>query len=628
MTSHGPRRFDGYLPIEDYAAIGDSQSLALVGIDGTIDWMCAPQLDSPSLFASLLDPARGGRYVLQPAVPFASERRYLERTNVLETTFETDHGTARVIDALTIDSSQAAPWRELVRQVEGVSGRVPMRLEIRPRFGYGRREARFQRLGQAVVARDGQLQLALRAWDAGALTEQQGALTAGFEVQDGERALLAMVVTDAEPLPVPGREAVERRLRETIHVWREWVGRNSYDGPWREAVERSLLAIRLLADARTGAIAAAGTTSLPEAIGGDRNYDYRFGWVRDACFTLDAVLSVGMDELTQAALQWLLEATLRTHPRVDPVYALGTDVVRTQERLPLDGYRRTGPVHLGNQAGSQLQLGGFGDLVETICLYSDHGHLLGPATGERLADVGALLSRIWKNDDSGLWELGERAHYGTSKLGVWVAFDRLLTLVERGQVPRRAGVHWERDRDEVRRFIERHLFSERKNSYVMKSGSEALDCGMLLAARRRFSEPAGRRINGTIDAIQSELSADGLLYRYSGMEQEENAFLACSFWLAEALALAGRVEEGTELLDTLIGLGNDVGLYSEEMDPSGHAMLGNFPQALSHLSLINAAHTLSDSAAGRHPEHSEAQVSRAATATRSRLQSGGSPSRT
>jgi GH15 family glucan-1,4-alpha-glucosidase len=585
------KRTDGYLPIEEYGAIGDGRSLALVGTDGTIDWLCLPELDSPSVFATLLHAGLGGDFAFAPAIPFTVSRRYLERTNILETTFHTERGKVRLLDALTIDKSQTAPWRELVRHAEGLAGTVPMRWLLRPRFGYGQREARFERAGEALVARDGGLQLAVRAWDAGEVNVQAGDAGSEFELDSGAQATIALLATEQGPLPIPHREAVLRRMDETAEVWRSWVARHSYEGPWTGSVERSLLAIRLLADGRTGAIAAAGTTSLPEILGGERNYDYRFGWVRDLCFTLDALLAVGMDELTQASLTWLLSATSHSHPRVDPVYSLGGDVIRSQRSIPLPGYRRTAPVHVGNNAGSQLQLGGFGDFLETLASYVNRGHLLSPATGARLADVGDLLARIWRSTDAGLWELGDQAHYGTSKMGCWVAFDRLLDLVERGQVPSRHVELWRRARDQVRDFIESNLFSERKNSYLMKAGADSLDCGMLLAARRGFAD--GSRLEGTIEAIRRELHAEGpLFYRYSGMREEENAFLVCSFWMVEALALARRLDEAAELMDSAVGAANDLGLYSEEMEPGTRAMRGNFPQALTHLGLINAADVL------------------------------------
>ena len=579
-----PHRRDGYLRLGEYAAIGDGRTLALVGADGSIDWMCLPNLDGASIFGRLLNPDLGGHFVVQPAIPFEVNRCYLERTNVLETTFSTADGQVRLVDALTLDNSRVAPWRELARRVEGLAGEVPMRWSFEPRFGpNGEAPAAEARDGAGVFRRGG-LQVGLQWWGAGSGTGGECTQAGEFVSRPGEESLLVMTAVDGEPLPLPERRAVERRLSDTVEVWQSWTGRHTYEGPWIEAVERSLLAIRLLADGRTGAIAAAGTTSLPEVIGGKRNYDYRFAWVRDASFSLDALLAVGMDELTQTSVTWLLEAVSRTHPRVDPVYALDGSVVRSQSQVPIPGYRHTTPVHRGNQAGSQLQLGGFGDLLETLSLYVSHRHVLSPAIGERLADVVDLLGLIWRCEDAGLWELSQTADYGTSKLGCWVAFDRLLGLVERGQAPAR-----------------------QKRSYLQKRGSDALDCGMLLAARRGFGDPAGPRMRGTIDAIRAELGAGSpLLYRYSGMQEEENAFLACSFWLVEALALARRLDEAAELMDGLVGLANDVGLYSEEIEPASNELRGNLPQALTHLSLINAAAAFSraTSAAPGHGETS------------------------
>jgi GH15 family glucan-1,4-alpha-glucosidase len=586
----GPRRTDGYLPIEDYAAIGDGRALALVGVDGSIDWMCLPELDGPSIFAALLDPAQGGSFSLAPAIPYEVKRYYLPQTNVLCSEFTTAEGVVRVTDALTVDTAQTAPWRELVREVEGAAGTVPMEWRLRPRFEYGRRSTEpLERAGQLVWRHTG-LQVGLTCWDAGEPRISDGAAQGAFPVRRGDHAMLTLVASDEVALPSPKREDVVRRLEATVDLWRGWVSRTSYDGPWKDAVQRSLLALRLLADGRSGAIAAAGTTSLPEVIGGDRNYDYRFGWVRDLSFTVDALLRVGMRELAHASIGWLFGAVARTHPRVDPVYALTGDVVRSQSTLDLAGYRGTSPVHLGNQAGSQLQLGGFGDLLETVWHYADSGHVLSPELGERLADSADLLRAIWRNDDASLWELDDYAQYATSKIACWTAFERLLDLVHDEQVPGRHVESWESERDQVREFIETRLWSEKRKSYVMKAGSEMLDCGVLLAARRGFVDPHGPRLAGTIDAIRSELHAEGpLFYRYSGMDEEENAFLACSFWMVEALALAGRRDDAAEIMDAMVSLANDVGLYTEEMEPGSHAMRGNFPQALTHLALISAA---------------------------------------
>jgi len=587
-------RTTGYLPIEEYAAIGDGGAFALVGSDGAIDWSCLPQLDSPSVFGAILDPERGGSYILRPTVAFETERHYVERTNVLQTVFHTDVGSVRVTEAFTIDPVRTGGWRELVRHVEGLSGTVPMAWTCFPRPAYGAAACQIDRVDDDVIVMRGpEVSLALRSFDAGGPRICGDAVEGDFAARDGMEATLVLVAGGADALPIPTRAAASRRLEETSAAWRFWVSGHSYSGPWDAAVERSLLAIKLLSDGRTGAIAAAGTSSLPEALQAERNYDYRFGWVRDLCFTLDALLAVGMDEQAHASVTWLLQATGHTHPRIDPVYALDGHVVRSQSQLALAGYRGTTPVHIGNEAGAQLQLGGFGDLIETLCSYVSAGHLLTPEVGERLADIADLLTHIWRCEDSGLWELGERAHYGTSKLGVWVAFERLLSLVAHGHVPPRHVRRWTRARDEVREFIERQLFSPEKNSYLMKAGSDMLDCGMLLAGRRGFGDVRGDRTRGTIEALAHELDAGGpLLFRYTGMRDEENAFLACSFWMVEALALTGRTDEAVTRMEDLLARGSGVGLFSEEMKPDTYAMRGNIPQALTHLSLIQAASTI------------------------------------
>jgi GH15 family glucan-1,4-alpha-glucosidase len=588
------RAVDAYLPIENYAAIGDGRSLALVSGDGSIDWMCLPNLDGPSVFAALLDPAGGGRFMVAPSVPFESRRRYLPQTNVLETEYRTAEGVVRVTDAFTIDPAQNAPWRELVRVMEGASGCVPMRWYVHPRFDYGQVSVEPEQVAGEMVYRHGQLQLAVKSWDAGMPSVRGGEIAAEFDLREGERAMLALLASDDAALPSPRRSQVERRLSSTFDVWRGWVSRTTYNGPFKGAVERSLLAIRLLADDRTGAIAAAGTTSLPEALGGKRNFDYRFGWVRDLSFTVDALLRIGMEELAHASVCWLLDAVGNTQPRVDPVYALTGSVVRSQQSLSMPGYRLTSPVRRGNQAGRQLQLGGFGDLLETISRYVETGHVLSRATGERLADSLDLLCSIWRQPDAGLWELGDREQYMTSKLGCWSAFDRSLALVREGQAPQRNPDRWRRERDAVREFIETHLWSEERHSYRMRAGSDALDCGVLLAARRGFTDPKDPRMLGTIAAIRDELHAGGpLFFRYSGMADEENAFLACSFWVAEAMALAGQTDDAAELIEGVLNLGGEFGLFSEEMEPGNHAMRGNYPQALTHLALISAADILS-----------------------------------
>jgi GH15 family glucan-1,4-alpha-glucosidase len=594
LSAAGERR-DGYLPIGAYAAIGDGCTAGLVGSDGAIDWLCVPHLDDQPVFASLLDAPSGGRFVLVPAANFAIERRYLPRSNVLETTFHTADGAVRVTDALTIGAGGLGLSPELVRRVEGLAGRVRMRWVFEPRLSFGSSRVGLHRAGASVLAQGASLQMALGMWDVGDPVVEHGTAAAEFEIQDGGSALLVLEAADSQTLTMPSRDRAERRLRETVEVWSARMQGHSYDGPWRDAVERSLLAISLLTDGRTGAIAAAATSSLPETLGGERNFDYRFGWVRDASFALDALLRIDVQEPTGAAMDWLLRATRRTHPRVDPVYTLGGEVLRSQSSLDLTGYRGSRPVNVGNQAGAQLQLGGFGDLMEAVWNYVSRGHLLAPDAGERIADFADLLCVIWRQDDAGLWELGKRADYASSKIGCWTAFRRAVELAEEGHIPARHLERWRTQRDAVRSHVEDRLFSSRRGSYLMKADATAVDCATLLAARRGFVDPEHTRLEGTIDAILEELHAGGpLLYRYSGMQNSENAFLACSFWMVEALAAVGRLDEAAEFMEGTAGLANDVGLYSEEIVPQTGELRGNFPQALSHLALISAAATLSE----------------------------------
>ncbi len=584
-----PQRIDGYPPIGSYAAIGDGHTLGLVAEDGAIEWLCLPTFDAAPVFDAAVDAASGGRFTLQPTIPFETQRRYVERTNVLETDFHTTEGTVRVTDAMTFDIGAQAPWRELVRRVQGLSGRVPMAWRMQPRFDFGRQQTELEHVEGAWLAQGGTVMMGLRSWDVGEAQLDHGALAASFTATEGSDALLALTAVDRVPLALPARDALLRRLETTIEGWRHWIGRLRYDGQWRPAVERSLLALRLLTDDRAGAIVAAGTTSLPEVVGGGRNYDYRFGWVRDASFAMDAFMRLGYEEVAHASFNWLLGAEGRTHPRLNPVYRLDGDTVRSQQSLSLPGYRHSAPVHVGNQAGSQRQLGGWGDFVETAYLYVDQGHRLDRETSQRLADLADLVVHIWRRHDAGLWEISD-ADYTTSKLSCWTVFHRVVQLAERGHVPARHMETWRTTRDTIREYIDTRMWSADKRSYVQKSGSDALDVGVLLAARRGYVERGSERLDGTIDAIRRELSAGGpLLYRYSGMQDQENAFLACSFWLVEALAHNGRLQEASETMDAMVGLATDVGLYSEEMEPGTHAMRGNIPQALTHLSLLNAA---------------------------------------
>jgi GH15 family glucan-1,4-alpha-glucosidase len=599
-------RSDGHVPLRDYAVIGDGRSAALVAADGTVDWLGLPDLDSPSLFAAVLDPARGGRFLLEPEEPCTVARRYLPGTNVLETTFTTGRGTARVTDALTLDGGGAlGPMRELQRRLDGVAGTVPMRWSVQPRFGYGARSPRItSRSGVPVVA-SGADALAVCAWDAGEPECTDRAINGRLELMRGRRALLAMPFAHQEPLVLPTRPECDGRMAHTIAAWRGWSGERPYEGRWRDAVLRSALALKLLIFAPSGAIAAAATCSLPEEIGGERNWDYRFSWVRDSVFTLDALLRLGCSAEAHAFFWWLMHATQLTHPRLRVLYRLDGGARAPERTLPLAGYRGSRPVRIGNAAGAQLQLDTYGELLQTGWLYAGAAGRLDADIARRLAELADLVCTAWRRPDSGIWEVRSAPrHFTHSKMMCWIALDRAIDLAERGLIRDRGAARWRAARAQVRDFIETRCFSDGRRCYTRSADGTELDAAVLLGLLHGYAPPGDPRMRATVDAIGRELRHGPYVGRYTGedgLAGTEGAFLACSFWLAECLARTGRLDEAVALMDDLVGLANDVGLYGEEIDPDTGAFLGNLPQGLSHLALISAACAIGSAAgeAGR-----------------------------
>lgn len=586
-------RTDGYAPIRSYAAIGDGRTVALVARDGAIDWLCLPELDSASVFAAVLDAQRGGRFALTPDVPFDTERRYLPDTNVLETTFTTAEGVARITDAMLLADSALSPQRELARRVEGISGRVGLRWSVEPRFGYAGRRVRLARHAGVAVASAGADAIAVLGWNAGQSEVVTGALEGRLVVEAGETALLALSASHQEPLVLPSRDQVERRLEATGRFWRAWATGRSYDGPWREAVIRSALALKLLVHAPSGAIAAAATTSLPEAVSGERNWDYRYCWVRDSAFTLAALLALGCTAEADAFFWWLSHASQLTRPRLQVLYRLNGSDRAPERSLPLAGYRGSRPVRVGNGAARQDQLDIYGDLLQMAWMYTQTGGTIDRETGRRLAAIAELICRIWHQPDSGIWEVrSDAAHFTHSKMMCWVALDRALALAAGGHIPSRHAARWRAEAEATRAFVESRCWSSRRGTYVRSAGSEELDAALLLGVLLGYDARDAHRLSATVDAVSRELGRGPLLYRYTGedgLQGGEGAFTCCSFWLVDALARTGRADEAAALMDQLLALANDVGLYAEEIDPDTHQFLGNTPQALVHLALINAA---------------------------------------
>ena len=589
-------RLDGYAPIADYAAIGDGRTVALVARDGSIDWLTLPNLDSPSVFGALLDAECGGRFELRPEQSFDSTRRYLPGTNVLETTFTTAEGVVRVTDALTIPTVGLAPFRELVRNVEAVGGRVPMRWVVEPRPGYGAAVRIELRAGVPAVAA-GADAIAVVSWDAGEPVLREGAIEGSFVAEEGGSTHVALVAAHQEPLVLPARGDIESRLSGTQEAWRRWSDSRRYDGMWRDQVVRSALALKLLVFAPSGAIAAAPTTSLPEEIGGERNWDYRFSWPRDSAFTLRALIALGCAPEADAFFSWLQHASQLTHPEVRVLYRLNGRQEADERTLPLAGYRHSRPVRVGNGAAGQTQLDVYGEVIDAAAEITRSTGRLDRDYARRLADIADHICAAWRDPDAGIWEVrSDPSHFTQSKMMCAVALDRACELAEHGYL-RGHVERWRRERDEVRAFVDGRCYSAEKGGYTRSAGEDVLDASLLLGVIAHYDEPTAPRLMGTVDAVRRELARGPLVARYAGedgLPGEEGAFVACSFWLAEAYALQGRPDEATSLMEELIDLANDVGLYAEEIDPATGDFLGNFPQGLSHLALINAATAITE----------------------------------
>jgi GH15 family glucan-1,4-alpha-glucosidase len=560
---------------------------------------------------AILDTARGGSFELSPVEPYESARRYLPGTNVLETTFSTDGGSVRVLDALTVSDEGLEPMRELARSIQGVAGNVAMRWRFAPRFDYGDGTPECGWRHGVPVATQGCNAVALASWNAGEPVWNAFVLSGHFDIASGGRALFALAAAHSEPLVLPARHAVEQRLAETIRFWESWTSQRKYDGRWREQVLRSALLLKLLIFAPSGASVAAPTTSLPEEIGGERNWDYRFCWTRDSHFAIDALLELGCYEDAKSLFWWFMQATAQTEPRLHPLYRLDGGPHIVERSLSLAGYRQSRPVRIGNAAIAQTQLDIYGHLFETAWLYSEGHQALDGDMGGVLARIADYVCDMWRQPDSGIWEVRNGPfHFTHSKVMCWVALDRAVRLADRGELPGRHAARWNHEAAAVAAYVETECWSEALGSYTRSAGDTHVDASLLMLpligygmprAQTAPNETSTARINGTIDAVIRELREGDFVYRYraeDGLAGREGCFLNCSFWLVSALARVGRVDEATLLMERLVARANDVGLYAEEVDASTGAFLGNFPQALVHLALVDAAIAV-DRAAGR-----------------------------
>ncbi|MCM2131336.1 glycoside hydrolase family 15 protein [Larsenimonas rhizosphaerae] len=590
-----PRRHEGYADLEDYAAIGEGRSVALVGMDGAIDWWCAPNMDSPPLFDRLLDARHGGHFTLVPeADSYRVERRYRDNSNVLETCFITDQGRARITESINSNTAGRLPWCELARRVEGLEGEVTFRIDFVPGTRAGTVSPWLQDTPIGKVYNIGPLMVMMRhSDDVKVLLVDDRELSAQLTTRKGSRSMVALLAAEGEPLAVPPIDRIDERIDVSDFAWRDWAEKLNYDGEFKPRVLRSALALKFLLYSPSGAIAAAATTSLPEGIGGEKNYDYRYAWVRDACLVIKAFVHAGALEESKAAFSWLT-ATIRRHgPNMRACYTLQGELVPAETFPPLHGYRGSQPVRIGNNAKDQLQTSMYGDMLATASLFIDAGHVIDLETARLLGDLANQCADRWRQVDCGIWELPEQHHYTHSKMACWLALDHAVRLAEAGHIEQTWQGRWQRERDRIADWINTHCWSETRQAYTFYPGTDKLDAAMCLT-HRFCTQVSPERMQATFKALQEELGRGPLMYRYSGAEQEEGAFLACSFWLVEALGATGQCDQATRLMQAAVETcDGNLGLMHEMIDPDTGAALGNFPQGLSHLAFICAANVLS-----------------------------------
>jgi len=589
-----------YDPIADYALIGCTRSAALISRSGSIDWLCWPRFDSESVFGRILDAEKGGFFAIRPAVAHEATRRYLDGTNVIETTFTTEGGVAKLLDLMPVFTeeekrSQLSPFRQLLRRIEVIEGEMPIEIVYAPRPDYGRITPRLELRGDSVCCGWGAKVLNLRS-DA-AFSVEKNIATARVTLQARESLTFALGFDDQTPAVLPriGDDATSE-IENTIAFWRTWSSQLTYDGPYRALVLRSVLALKLMTYAPSGAIIAAPTTSLPEFIGGVRNWDYRYCWLRDASWTVSALYDCGFADEGAAFLNWLLYSTRLTQPHLQMLYDVFGEARVPEKTLDhLDGYRGSRPVRIGNDAHSQFQLDVYGEVLGAVDEATSRGANVDRDAQHLLRRLTDIVCDRWQEPDAGIWEKrGEPRQHVHGKVMAWSALDSAQRIAKRCHLDIDTA-HLEKAKADIKEAVMTRGFNAKRNTFVAIFDEEEVDASLLFIARVGFIDPTDPRMLGTIDAIRADLGHDGLIYRYDSKKTEdglppgEGVFLACSFWLVEAMALAGRVDEARAIFDDIIRHGNDAGLFAEEVDGESGALLGNFPQALSHIALLNAA---------------------------------------
>lgn len=588
---------NSYPDIGDYAVIGDCRTAALVSKYGCIDWLCWPRFDSPSIFAALLDRERGGYWKIAPAAPFSVQREYLESSNVLQTTFQTSSGAVALLDLMPVtDSTQAVmvPDHEIIRQISCTTGQVEIEIDLVPRADYGAKIPPIRNFGKlGIRIENGHGVYWLRS--SIPLRIEDSAIGAKTTLRAGETLVCSFSYTENAPAVLPPLEQAPRRVETCTKWWQGWTKQAQYDGDFRDEVMRSALALKLMIFAPSGAIIAAPTTSLPERIGGDLNWDYRFCWLRDASLTIRALIELGFWVEATTFLDWLLHATRLTQPELRIIYTLyGNRPPKERESNFLRGYRGSRPVRIGNAARDQVQLDVYGEVVDAAAQFAFHGGELDREMQKVLVGFGDYVVKHWDAPDQGIWEpRTEPRDHTHSRLLCWTALDRIITLHEKGKIKDIPLEQYKKQAEAIRRQIQQRAWNEKLQSYVSELDGEKVDSSLLLLSWYGFEKPDGPRMRGTYRRLRERLSTpEGLLYRSEDLPAE-GTFAICSFWEAEYLALGGGTTQQTrELMKTLTKHRNDLGLYGEEIDGNTGQALGNFPQAFTHVGYIGAALSL------------------------------------
>jgi GH15 family glucan-1,4-alpha-glucosidase len=595
-TMNGP---PDYPPISEHGLIGDLQTAALIATDGTIDWFCVPRFDSPSVFASLLDAERGGKFRIAPeGQEYVTKQLYFPDTAILITRFMTSDGVGEVVDFMPIhDPEHASANHQLIRLVRVMRGEMRFVLSCEPRFDYGRARHEVTRTDDGVLFRSDGLELALRSTVP--LEPDGDDVRATWTARPGEIAGAVLESSPARNAPPTSAEQILRSFNQTVRFWRDWLGRSTYAGRWREAVSRSAMTLKMMTYAPTGALVAAPTTSLPEQVGGERNWDYRFTWVRDASFSVYALLGLGYTDEALAFLRWLSDRTgeragstsgpLKIMYRID-----GSPDLDEEELDHLNGYRDSPPVRIGNGASDQLQLDIYGEAMDSVYLGSLRGLQIGHDGWTDICSILDWLCDHWDEPDEGIWETrGGQKHFTYGRLMSWVAMDRGVRLAR--HLGRPADVdRWTGERDRIYEQIMDRGWSKERGAFVQHYDTQVLDASNLLMPLVGFVAPRDPRWLSTLDAMEDELVSDSLVYRYDpaaspdGLRGSEGTFSICTFWYVDALARSGRLEQARLTFEKMLTYANHLGLFAEEIGPTGE-QLGNFPQAFTHLSLINAA---------------------------------------